>query len=164
MRRHIVRTVALAVVAGVASVSAQPAGDPAQRTFVREYMAAITAKDVEALKRQIHPASLACMNEANREFFDFIFERALDRAPAATYQLTDVSAAPAGDPPFWPKGFARYPVRPTHQVQIDFETAPGRHMALVRVIAPAGGAWFEVMPCPTAEGLQAFRRRQGTAR
>jgi hypothetical protein len=162
--RRVVPAVALAVVAGVASVSAQPAGDPAQQTFVREYMAALASKDVAALERQIHPASRACMNEANRDFFDFVFARALDSRPAASYQLTDVSPAPAGGPPFWPAGFARYPVRPTHQVQIDFETAPGRHIALVRVIARSGGAWFEVMPCPTAEGLQAFRRRQGTAR
>ena len=156
------RIVGLCAVVLVATVTTCAAQGPSatQQTFVRNYLAAITAQDLSALKRQVHPASLACIGDANQDFFDVIFARTLERIPLPVYRLTAVSRTGSNLPP---PEFARYPVPPTHQVQIDFRTASGKDVTLVRLIAPSDGVWFEVIACPTAEGLQAFRQRQAEA-
>ena len=58
----------------------------------------------------------------------------------------------------------RYPVPPTHEVQIDFETSGGRSKTLVRMLAPSEGAWREVLPCPTVDSVRMFRERQAAAK
>jgi len=154
------------LLAGLARAQSPPAaepGAPAQRTFVRDYMAAVSARDLSALKRLVHPASLACVDDTNRDFFDFVFARELRERPVATYRVTRIDPLPGPPPLPGSPALFRYPVRPTHEVQIDFETEPARSTTLVRQIALVHGAWFEVVVCPTAEGVQAFRQRQQAA-
>ena len=45
----------------------------AQRMLVERYVAAITAQDATALKALFHPATRACVNSANEDFFEFLF-------------------------------------------------------------------------------------------
>jgi hypothetical protein len=45
----------------------------AQRMLVERYVAAITAQDAAALKALFHPATRACVNSANEDFFEFLF-------------------------------------------------------------------------------------------
>ncbi len=48
-----------------------------------------------------------------------------------------------------------YPVRPTHLLQLDFETGPNSSTALVMQIASEGGRWYEVAACPKPEAMAA---------
>ena len=95
------RIVGLCAVFLVATVTTCAAQGPSatQQTFVRNYLAAITAQDLPALKRQVHPASLGCIDDSNQDFFDVIFARTLEQIPLPVYRLTAVSRTGPTPPP-----------------------------------------------------------------
>jgi hypothetical protein len=127
------------------------------RIFVAEYVAAVNARDAERFRRLVHPRSLACVTDANRDFYDDWVARAFRHTLPDTYRLTSVRTIPANAPAMVPPGMAMYPLPPTHQMQIDAETGPHRSLSIILQVTPSAGAWLQVMPCPTTEGLNAFR-------
>ena len=137
--------------------------DAAQRAFVDRYVAAITARDGENLKKLIHPASLACMTEANRDYFDFVSTQDLRYASALGGGYTLSNFAPIDTQTAATSemgGLVKNPVPPTHQFQIDTPfDASNRSVTVMRVVAQANGAWFIVTGCPTEQGLAFFRER-----
>jgi hypothetical protein len=159
----------LALVAVVAVVVSLGAGAPARaqgqpvaveaghRRFAEQYVAAARARDAERYRRLVHPKSLACITDENRDFYDDWIARAFRWKWSGPYRIVTVKALPKGTPPSAPAGMAVYPVPPTHQIQIDLEMSASRSASLVAEIAASGGAWLQVLPCPTAEGLAAFR-------
>jgi hypothetical protein len=150
----------LAVAPHVASAQdARDGGDAARRRFVQQYMAAIRDRDVAAITRLTHPASLACIDDASRAFFDSILRGELRHAATvAGYRITRIAPAGAPSLPGVPDGMFREPVAATHEFQVDFG-ANAASTTLIRRIAPLDGAWYTVVPCPTAEGLERFRER-----
>src|SRR5207302_11222963 len=113
-----------------------------------------------ALKRLVHPASLACVDEASREFFDFVFAREVASTPVGGYKIVRIASLAPGAAPGVPPNLFRYPVPPTHEIQIDFKPAPTTAATVIRQIALLDGAWYAVWACPTAAGLARFRERQ----
>jgi hypothetical protein len=162
------------VVTGLALLPAASAGaqgrevpiEAGHRIFVAEYVAAVNARDAERFRRLVHPKSLACVSDANRDFYDAWVARAFRHTLPDTYRLTSVKALPPNTPPIVPPGMAIDPVPPTHQIQIDVQTAPYRFVVILLQVTRSAGAWLQVMPCPTAEGLAAFRaaKQKGAAR
>ena len=134
------------------------------RRFAEQYVAAARARDAERYRRLVHPKSLACINDDNRDFYDDWIARAFRWKWSGPYRIVTVRALAKGAPLSVPPGMAAYPVAPTHQIQIDLEMSATRSASLVAEIVSNGGAWLQVLPCPTAEGLAAFRSaRQATA-
>ena len=157
-------SVAAAVLLGVACVlGAAHAEDinPAQRVLVERYVAAITAHDAAALKGLYHPATRACMNSENADFFEFLFSSDLrfEHDLKEGYKLTAFATA---DPSIVEGnamgGMLPQPVPPTHQFQID--TMGTRSVTIVRLAAEKDGTWFIVAGCPTEKGLAMFRERR----
>jgi hypothetical protein len=133
-----------------------------QRMLVERYVAAITSHDAAALKALYHPATRACMNADNADFFEFLFGNDLrfEGDLKEGYKLTGFDTA---DPSIVEGnamgGMIPQPVAPTHQFQID--TAGTRVVTIVRMAAEQDGAWFIVAGCPTEQGLAMFRERRG---
>jgi len=127
------------------------------RIFVAEYVAAVNARDAERFRRLVHPQSRACVTDANRDFYDEWVSRAFRHTLPDTYRLSSVRAVPPGTPPVVPLRMAIDPVPPTHQIQLDAQTAPYHFVTIVLQVTQSGTGWVQVMPCPTAEGLAAFR-------
>lgn len=138
--------------------------DASQRALVEHYAAALTSQDRAALSKLLHPASLACINSQNTDYFDFIFVKELSYGPTlhGGYSLTrfdpagadSIAASDLG-------GMLQNPVRPTHQFQIDTPFDGNNHsLALQRLAVEQEGAWFIVLGCPTAKGLEFFRERR----
>ena len=75
---------------GVSGAPASGPADPGQREFVEAYMAAVSASDAAALRRLLHPAVLACIDDKTREFFDSMLARDLRARPTAGYRITSV--------------------------------------------------------------------------
>lgn len=150
---------------GAAAQSRDVAIDPGHRRFAEQYAAAARARDVEGYKRLVHPQSLACFTADNRDFLDDWTTRVFRWKWDGPYRLVAVRALGKGTPPSAPPTMATYPVPPTHQIQIDLELGATRSATLIAEIASSGGAWLQVVPCPTAEGLAAFRasRKVGAA-
>ena len=150
---------------GPAPARSQPArassqGDPAQQTLAKAYIAAVDARDVAALRGLLHPAVHGCIDDANRDVFESILARELKERPrSSSYRILSVGSPGTFTPP-WPPNLFRYPVEPTHEVQWEFAFSATRSRTVIRHIAIADGAWFVVLPCPTAEGMEAIRRKQ----
>ena len=49
------------------------AAEPDQKQFINNYVAAVNGKDVDGLKRSIHPKNLACINNQNQDYFNDYF-------------------------------------------------------------------------------------------
>src|SRR6266536_19528 len=84
------------------------------RTFAADYVAAVNRQDVERWRRLVHPSSLACITDQNRDFFDDMAARALRRTLSGPYRIASVRvlgksarARRRGCPPRW----ARTPSR-----------------------------------------------------
>ena len=127
------------------------------RIFVAEYVAAVNARDAERFRRLVHPQSLACITDDNRDFYDEWMARAFRRTLPDTYRLQSVRALGPNAPPMVPAHMAINPVPPTHTIQIDAQPAPYRFVTILLQVTQSAGTWLQVMPCPTAEGLAAFR-------
>lgn len=70
------RSLAVGALIGVAAILGRAHAEDisaAQRALVERYVAAITAQDATALKALFHPATRACVNSANEDFFEFLF-------------------------------------------------------------------------------------------
>jgi hypothetical protein len=144
------------------AVLAQPA-DTGQQQFADAWIAAIKSQDEVKVKALFHPATLACINDANRDYFRFSFKDELQTGAmlGASYKIESVKPL-SGPPPLGAlpaNGFA-YPVEPTHQLQIDAETRDHHPMYLIRFLAQANGRWYTVDPCPNAKGLTFFEQQR----
>ncbi len=162
MPRHIVLALLLVAAAGTGAVRAQDA-DAAQRAFVERYAAMLVAQDREGLKTLFHPASLACIDAENRDYYDFVFAKELSYGPRLRGGYTLTRFAPLGaDAAVDPTGgMFPNPVQPTHEFQLDtpFDSR-NRSLAVLRTIVARDGAWFIVLGCPTAQAVALFRERR----
>ncbi len=119
--------------------------------FVKAFVSAINAKDVGKLEALIHPKCRAAVTDANKAYFDEMFERDLDRKIPADYRLTVTPIGPDDPLPFVP--MVTYPARPTHTVQIDYEESDNRGVTLVRWVVVEESSWWLCLQIPTAEAM-----------
>ena len=153
--------VAVAVIQSWGQVSNSAQIESGQRKFARDYVYAVKSKNIAALKSIVHPKVLACVNEQNRDYFDFIFAKQLGRKLTGDYKLT-VSPLKGDNPEmaFLPAEKFYYSIRPTYQVQIDFNANTYDNLTIIREVAPAGGRWYWVFACPNAQGMEFFRAQR----
>jgi hypothetical protein len=125
---------------------------------VKSVVDAINSQDPARQKALVHPGAV-CAKVEPVSFFNAPW--APRRLVGSTYRWT-MSDAPAGPPMFSDK--LDYPVRPTHLLQIDDETAPGTSQTLVLQAVRDGARWYVVAVCPKPETLvemQAARKARG---
>lgn len=128
---------------------AADAGQP--EGFAKEFVDTINSKNTGRRLALLHPGSRACINARTQPYYDWIFTRQSRHVIPAAYKVT-TSPVP-GDAPLMSDGRSDYPLRPTQQLQIDFETGPYRSTSIVLLIARDGAAWREVLPCPRPEAV-----------
>lgn len=134
-----------------------------QIKMVRGYVAALQSKDKAKIMSFFHPAVRACITAKNRAFFDYLVAQQLDGMPTGKYsRLTITPVLPKSSPSVWAfvpaKGFP-YPVLPTYDIQVDFDT-PGNLYSDMLEAAPSGDAWYLVTACPNADGMRVMREMQ----
>jgi hypothetical protein len=132
----------------------------AQRTFAESYLAAVTGSDIERYKRLLHPATRACMNAENADYFNVIFQRRVNKDTASPrlsvellpekFEMIDAMIAHG-----W-----RYAVRPTHAFHIDLVATGPKQSMIVAFSAVDDGTWYEVLPCPSGKALEQMRQAQ----
>ena len=124
-----------------------------QRTFAESYLAAVTGSDIERYKVLLHPATRACMNKDNADYFKTIFDRRVGKT--ATKPVLSVEKLPEKFELFdamSARGW-KYEVRPTHAFHIDLVSTGNKQSALVAFSALDAGVWYEVLPCPNGKAL-----------
>ena len=133
------------------------AAEPDQTQFISDYVAAVNRKDVDGLKRLVHPKCLACINNENQDYFDDYFSREIKESIPNSYKITNITPIGNAEPLLMAEAFS-YPVRPTHWVQIDFTRGTYDSKSILRQIVKVEDAWFMVVPCPTLDTVKRFRQ------
>jgi hypothetical protein len=128
---------------------ARPAdtGAVIRRTFVEPWIATIRSKDPEKVKRFFHPKALVQARSGH-----FLQCRLPSHQAAAVTRTA---------PRFRLSGQLHYPTQPTYELQVE-----SGDTILIRFLAEANGAWYEVDPCPTEKGMAFFSEQltQGAER
>jgi len=133
--------------------AANPALTP--ESLADELVKAIRSKDSELRKAVLHEKTRACINSQTRPYFDWIFTRQFRYAIPEQYKVSVQPLSKAGGLSVDKSG---YPVVPTHQVQIDFETGPYRSTSIVVLVSEDGANWREILPCPSPEAVAGAQR------
>jgi hypothetical protein len=149
--------IALALLVSSA-LAATPDETAIQNTFVKQWIEALRSKDKARIVSFLHPAVRTCMNDPSTKDF---FENALDHqahtaAPAGPYRVTKLGPMQGPPPAFLPEEGFPYPVRPTYELEIQFDQ-DNRVQVFSQFLAPVNGSWYYVIPCPNEKGMAFFR-------
>jgi ribosomal protein L7/L12 len=125
--------------------------DPAARAFVARLVDAINRADTVSRRALMHPGALRC----ERALAESGWSPARGSIPAG-YRWR-VEPVPAGSKGLFADRFD-YPVPPTHQLHIDYESAPNRSTGLLLQLVHEGGQWREVTGCPKAQTVEEARQ------
>ena len=117
-----------------------------QRSFAEAYLAAVTGSDIERYKILLHPATRACMNADNADFFALIFKRRVGHVAVAPrlsvekvpekYEMFDAMSA---------HGWI-YPVHPSYIFHIEVASKGTKLSEIMAFGALDKGSWYEVLP------------------
>jgi hypothetical protein len=130
---------------------AQASSPDQPEAFARLFVDAINSKSAERRLALLHPKSKACINAQTQPYYDWIFSRQLKHVIPAKYKI---AAKPlAGKQALPSDGKSDYPLRPSHQLQIDFDTGPYSATSIVLLIVRDGARWYEVLPCPRPDAI-----------
>ena len=148
----------------MAAASQPGSANAAQQELAQSYMAAVRAKDRTRLRALLHPKVAACLNASTREYFDYLADQSMQDIPQGNYKLTVTTLPPGGPPPILPASMFKYPVQPTHQLQIDGDVTATSSTSVIRSLAAQNGNWYIVYPCPNAAGVSYFHENIARAR
>ena len=156
----------LVFASGINSQSAAATDKDLQTALATSYVAAKQSKDTAKLLALLHPKVRACMNNANRDYFNYLLMQDLDSFPHG--KILKISVVPVAKDAlpmvqnFFPAEMFPYPVQPTHDVQLDIEVPAqsatlNSFTALIEVAAD-NGIWYWVTACPTDKGFEYVRK------
>ncbi|HEV2341825.1 MAG TPA: hypothetical protein VGS15_08505 [Candidatus Acidoferrales bacterium] len=141
--------------AGCSSLSLQDDNHPATvQDLVGRYVAANNAQDAAAMNALLHPKSLACITPENRDFYDRANAVSMRQSIPADYKFTDTVLSEKDALPM--NGYATFPVRPTHQIQIDYSRGVETSGTVMFWLVSENGRWYKDDPCATAGMVKQF--------
>lgn len=144
------------------SANARSSGVSVETTpqqFAQTYVDAVQTKKVARVKALIHPQVLACINDSNREYFDYLINQGIENSSNGDYKVTITKLTNNLPPLGVPADMFRYPVPPAYQLQIDWDPASSKSVTVIRTIASEHNKWFLVYACPNDAGMKFFHER-----
>lgn len=123
--------------------------------FAPHLVAAINGKKLEPRKALLHPKTLACITPLARPLIDDSLADQFRYNIPADYR-SRVDALPSDRPLAVSDGVV-LPVRPTHQILLDWQTGQATNVTFVVQVAYADGGWREVWPCISDDKVPAMR-------
>ena len=124
-------------------------------SFVENLVQAINSKSLDRRKALVHPQALVCATAEPDSFYHRLVTRQAKYTIPSDYKWKMTPIAP--DQPLMFADKFDYPVRPTHVLQLDFETGPSRSMTMILQIVHDAKRWNEVIPCPKPDTIVAGR-------
>jgi ribosomal protein L7/L12 len=146
-RNKCAATIAAALGAALVALALPARADSPDRplNFAPRLVAAINGKNLERRIALLHPKSLACLTPQTRPLMEDSLARQLRHSIPADHQSRVETVA--GDFLLAVADGVEFPLRPTHAVHIDWETAPFKSVTVIALVAYAEGRWREVVPC-----------------
>jgi len=134
---------------------------PAFKAFITDYVAAVNAKDAVKFLACVHPECRPILAH-DFAYAEEQYKVAFHRTIPAKYRLL-ASPIDADDPlPFAEVG-SRYPIRPTYQVQIDYQLTPSSSVGIVLLVVQDQGKWWNVVPTAPDKELLRHPPKEPTA-
>lgn len=134
---------------------AQPQDDDQARAFVVSVVEALNSKSLERRRALLHPKSLPCATIEPDSFYTWMVTRQFKDSVPPDYKWK-ITPVPSDQPLMFADKFD-YPVRPTHELQLDFELAPHRGKMMLLQLVRDANRWYEMTPCPRPETMAAAR-------
>ena len=134
--------------------------EPHQRQFIERYERVKWYKDADMLEEIIHPASKACENDKNADYFHYIRQFYLNETLPREYHL---QLMPVAEDKQWAlKERLDFPLPPTHLLYMEYkdgEFIEGLQRFLREEEYPEKRL-YEIIKCPDAETLEQFHQQQ----
>jgi hypothetical protein len=124
------------------------------KEFVAQYVAALNAKDTVRLNSFLHPKSIACVTKDTKPYYDEGMAIHLRDPIPANYTYTLSPLDTKAPQPL--EGYAQFPVRPSHQLQIEYDEGEDHGVVLVWLVQEKD-RWLQDDPCATEQVLKQFR-------
>ena len=156
---------ALAAVLAATAVPASADSPARPLEFAPRLVAAINGKDLDRRRALLHPKTLACITRETRPFIEQSLADQFRYTIPADYR-SRAEAIPA-DRPLQVADGVTFPLRPTHQVQLDWQSGPQQGVTFVALVAYTEKGWREVWPCispdkaPAMQAAKEARLQQG---
>ena len=148
-------TAVLVMLTLAVSVYAGKNGTP--EALVEQFIAAVNAKIKEKQKETIHPRCFADLSPVQKEYMDETLARDFRKTipEKRTVKVTALGdgALPFGDMVVWP-------IKPTHQLEIEFITGENSSCNIIRFIAKEKDQWFIIVPMVNDENLKKYEERK----
>lgn len=138
-----------------ARVLAADAEAAIRTTLVEPCLQAVRTND-KALARFLHPQVRACINDRTREYFE---SGDLLKPNGLTPKHRIAKLTPQSGPGnlfFRPEDGFTYPVRPAYELILEAGQENNQIVQIIRYLAPSGGSWYFVEPCPNEKGMAFF--------
>ncbi len=132
----------------------QPAITPEQREFAAKLVAAVRAKDLAKMTLLVAPTVRACFNKDTQPYLDALLKKQMKFSVPKEYQTR---IGPVPPPVSRPSKYVTFPLAPTQVLAIEFSES-NESITLNRLIAQEHGNWYTIASCPTAAGMERFRR------
>jgi outer membrane murein-binding lipoprotein Lpp len=132
--------------------------------LARAWVSAVQSKDAARVQKLLHPRLLACRNDSNGAYFDNIVSNEMRDVPSGDYNITALMLQGAPPSTGLPQGLFSYPVSPTAQIKIEWTSSQYSSTTLIRNVAPEGGRWYLIYPCPNAAGMRYFNEEMARER
>lgn len=155
MKRSVLRAACQFVLLFGMTGLAQAQNAEQERAIAASLVDAINSGSMERRKALMNPRALACGNQDTCSMTEEMIKRQTHHRIPADFKWR-VTNIPAGEAPFFADKFD-YPVRPTHRLQIDFNSAPGKTTTILLQLVYAGNRFQEITGCPTPETVEAAR-------
>jgi len=123
------------------------------------FIGAINAKSAENQRALIHPQCLVGLSGLQKDFMDEALSKDFRRTipEKRTVKITTLEGQ---ELPFF--GAMVWPVKPTHQIAIEFSTGENATTSVIRFVAKEKDQWFIVMPMLSPETLKKYEDRKSS--
>ena len=163
MRRKHTTFIVLAVVALGAAFTLLSLRHPPRRgaetsdALAEAFINAVNAHDLKQHEKLIHPRCFEDLSTAEKQFLHESMARELQRTiphqRSIEVSKLDGTALPFADMVDWR-------VKPTHRMDIDFQTGEYAHTSIIRFVVQEKGRWFIVLPILNDENLRKYEERK----
>ncbi len=120
------------------------------------FVASVNDKDGDRLAGLIHPGCLTDLTSLEQKFLDEQLERNFSRTIPEGHSAT-VAGLKGDELPF---GDAmRWPIRPTHQIAIEFNTDEHSSVSIIRFLREQDGEWSMVVCFPNDENMKLYEEK-----
>lgn len=129
----------------------------AQRSLAEAFIAAVNAKDADAIRNLLVPEALACYNTPDtKAYLDHWLHTQMRLFIPPVHKLKFVPYERG----FQPSRLFTVPVQPMERMEIEFEIKPGSSTTLSSLVNEEKGRYYLFLPCVTDAGVQNFKTEQ----